>query len=214
MKSTSIALIVLVTCACNARAAEKGEIIPCTKSYSPAKPDYNFKADISHWGQEKIRYHFDKHDKVGNIYINPLPIFDTSKPAENNALYRLVNKLHRPLQTKPYVFRDLILFKPGGPINNELIEESERLLRQQKFASEASIVPVSKCGHKVDLEVITREVWTLLPALSFGTAGGKSEVSIGLHDSNFLGTGTRLWADYSHNPNRPGTLLQGDSICS
>lgn len=66
----------------------------------------------------------------------------------------------------------------------------------------------------MDLEVITKEVWTLLPEISIGTAGGKSQASIGVHDSNFLGTGTRVWADYSHNPDRNGTLLhyQNDNV--
>lgn len=207
MKSKYNILHIVVGCLACAHALADGETISCTKTYTPAKPGYDFRAHIGHWGQKKTRYAFTNKDKVGKVYINPLPIFDTGKSSEDNALYRLVDKLHKPLRTKPYVIRDLVLFKTGEPINNDLINESERLLRRQKFASEASILPVSKCGNQVDLEVITREVWTLLPEISFGTAGGKSEASIGVHDSNFLGTGTRVWMEYSHNPNRTGTLF-------
>lgn len=185
--------------------ADGGDVVPCTKVYTPATAGYDFTAAVDRWGQKKVRYKFNGHETVGRIYINSLPIFNTADPAENNALYRWINRIHPT--THPYVFRQLILFHEGGPINNHLIAESERILRQQKFSSDASILAVSDCNNVVDLEVITKEVWTLLPEVSAGTAGGKSQSALGLHDSNFLGTGSLITLSYAHNVDRNSILV-------
>lgn len=196
----------LVACLSAASAcANEGEKVACTHTYEPAAAGYDFTADIDRWGQKKVRYDFTGNEKVGHIYVNSLPIFNTADPAENNVLYRWINKIHP--KTHPWVFRDLILFKEGEPINNRFIAESERILRQQKYSSDASIRVVSMCDNVVDLEVITKEVWTLLPEVSAGTAGGKSQSSLGLHDSNFLGTGSLVTLSYSHNVDRDSVLV-------
>lgn len=199
-------LLLVLLFSVNALAKVHGDEVPCTSVYTPATAGYDFTAAIDHWGQEKIRYDFNGKEKVGHIYINSLPIFDTTNPAEDNFLYRWINEIHPG--THPYVIRDLILFKEGGPITNHSIAESERILRQQRFTSDASIRVVSDCHNVVDVEVITKEVWTLLPDVSLGTAGGKSEFSLGVHDSNFLGTGSLLTLRYSHSVDRNTVLTE------
>ncbi|HKI73826.1 MAG TPA: hypothetical protein VJ998_04250 [Pseudomonadales bacterium] len=202
---SKLVLILIATLTAAGALAEKGEEIPCTRTYHPADASYDFTAAIDRWGQKKVRYDFDGNETVGHIYINSLPIFDTGDPKEDNFLYRWINRIHP--KTHPYVFRQLILMKEGGPVNNHLIEESERILREQKFSSDASIRAVSDCNNVVDLEVITKEVWTLLPEVSAGTAGGKTQSSLGLHDSNFLGTGSLITLSYAHNIDRDSVLV-------
>lgn len=202
--SKHLILFLMTTAFAVSAFAEGGEKVPCTSTYKPADASWDFTADVDRWGQKESRYDFDGDETVGNIYINTLPIFNTNDPRENNALYRWINRIHP--DTHPYVFRDLVLMKEGGPVNNHLIKESERILREQKYSSDASIRAVSECNHVVDLEVITKEVWTLLPEISVGTAGGKTQSSLGLHDSNFLGTGSLVTVSYAHDVDRNSIL--------
>lgn len=200
-----IGVLMATAAAADDTSNSKGKEIGCHPDYTPAPPGYDFTADVDRWGQKKIRYDFSGEETVGKIHINSLPIFDTTDPKENNALYRWINRIHPP--THPWVFRELILFKEGGPINNHMVDESERILRKQKYASDASIRVVSKCGNTVDMEVITKEVWTLLPEFKLNTTGGKSSTAIGLNDSNFLGTGSLLALSYAHEVDRDRVLL-------
>ncbi len=52
--------------------------------------------------------------------------------------------------------------------------------------------PVRYADGKVDIKVITKDVWTLSPGVSFGRAGGSNSTSFNLQDSNFLGWGKTL----------------------
>jgi outer membrane protein assembly factor BamA len=45
---------------------------------------------------------------------------------------------------------------------------------------------------KVDIKVITKDVWTLSPGISFGRAGGSDTTNFDILDSNFLGWGKVL----------------------
>lgn len=54
----------------------------------------------------------------------------------------------------------------------------------------------------MDVEVVTREVWTLVPGFSFHSSGGDNSVEFGLRDSNAFGTGQRASAFYSSDTNR------------
>ncbi len=53
-------------------------------------------------------------------------------------------------------------------------------------------MPVRYADGKVDIKVITKDVWTLSPGVSFGRAGGSNSSNFNLQDSNFLGWGKTL----------------------
>ena len=54
------------------------------------------------------------HDYVtGEVRVVVQPIFDTSDPAEDRALFRWANRLH--VQTRHGTIRESILFRPGAP---------------------------------------------------------------------------------------------------
>ena len=143
---------------------------------------------------------------VGEIRVDTLNIFDPDDPKESNVFFRIANKLH--IRTRPGVIRRMLLFKSGEPVSVRLIEETERLLRSNRYLYDVSIRPVAYHDGVVDVEVKTRDTWSLLPGLGYGRAGGANSGGIGLTEENLLGTGTSLGVSRSSNVDRSGTEFQ------
>jgi hypothetical protein len=127
---------------------------------------------------------------IGEVRVVARDIFDPDDPGEDHRLFRLANHLHRT--TRAGVIERQLLFRPGDLFSPELIEESARLLRTHDYLYDVDIRPVPRGDGKVDVEVVTRDVWTLSGGASFGRAGGKNSTSFSLQDSNFLGTGKEV----------------------
>ncbi len=108
---------------------------------------------------------------IGEVHIVVGDVFDTSIEGEDGWLYRTANKLH--INTRPSVIRGQLLFRTGEPYRHRLVLETERNLRAEGYLYDAVIVPVAFDGTTVDLEVRTRDVWTLNPGISFSRKGGK-----------------------------------------
>lgn len=130
-------------------------------------------------------------------------MFDLSDPRENNALYRLANRLH--INTRPEVIRRLLLFESGEPLQVRVIEETERLLRTNRFLYDVVIQPTRYENGVVDIEVRTRDTWSLEPALSVGRAGGRNTGRLGLEEDNILGTGVSAGLLYRKDVDRSST---------
>ncbi len=114
-------------------------------------------------------------------------IFDEENPKEDGTLYKLVNRLH--IDTRPHVAANLILVRTGDVYQRRLLDESERLLREERYFSEATIRPLRYCGNEVDLVVEAHDVWTLNLAATFSRSGGKNTTRAKIEDGNFLGLG-------------------------
>lgn len=142
---------------------------------------------------------------VGTVEIIPLPIFNTSDPREDHRLYDFVNSLH--INTQPYVLNHQVLIASGQPFSVQRIEESERILRDNSYLQDAVIVPWRVCGNSVDMLVITRDLWTLLPKLSYSHTGGETEWGIEIEDTNIAGTGTQLTFSYQSEAERNTTSI-------
>lgn len=127
---------------------------------------------------------------IGEIIIKRANIFDLSNPDENIALFRLANRLH--IMTRESVIRNLLLFKTGDIFSQQLMEESERILKGSNFIFDAKIFPVSYKKNVVDIEVDTRDVWTLKGSINFSREGGSNSLSADVHESNLLGYGKDL----------------------
>ena len=127
---------------------------------------------------------------IGEVRVVAKDIFDADNPGEDRKLFRLANRLHRTTRTG--VVERQLLFKPGDVFSPELIDESARLLRANDYLYDVDIRPVLRDDGKVDVEVTTRDVWTLQGGASFGRAGGRNSTSFSVDDSNFLGTGKEV----------------------
>ena len=95
---------------------------------------------------------------VRKIHVVTQNIFDPAKPGEDKALFRLANRFH--FVTRPEVIERQVLLKPGDVYSPEEAAESERILRQNRYLYDAQIHPVPVGDGQVDLNVITRDVWT------------------------------------------------------
>jgi hypothetical protein len=127
---------------------------------------------------------------IGRIEVDNQDVFDPRDPREDKALFRLTNRLH--IETRPELILRQLLFKPGDAYSTRLIEESERILRDERFLYDADIVPTRYADGRVDLRVTTRDVWSLNPGLSFGRRGGKSTFGIEIEELNLLGRGVAI----------------------
>jgi hypothetical protein len=143
---------------------------------------------------------------VGEIHVVTQSIFDLTKPGEDRWVFRLADRLHRT--TRPEVIERQILLHPGDPYSAEAVQESERILRANRYLYDADIRPIPASDGKIDLEVTTRDVWTLRAGVSFNRAGGENSTDFSLQDANFLGTGKDLTLWRNSNVDRTSTLFR------
>jgi len=137
---------------------------------------------------------------VGEIKFRKLNVFDLSNEEENNGLYRLANRLH--IVTKDRVIRGQLLFKPGKQYDERLIEETERILRQNPYLYDANIETTLREDGVVDVVVVTKDVWTLGPDLSLSRKGGENKSQFGIEEKNLFGLGQTIRINHEENVDR------------
>ena len=143
---------------------------------------------------------------IGDIVLDKANVFDLNDPAENNAFYRLANLIH--VVTKDKVIRKQLLFKSGDTYSKRVADESERVLRKNQYLFDAKITPVHYENGVVDLSVATRDLWSLQPELSLSRKGGENSTTIGLDESNLLGSGTRVRFLRDEDVDRDQTIFE------
>lgn len=143
---------------------------------------------------------------IGEVRIVNDNIFDLNDPKENNFLFRLANKLH--IRTRKSVIQRSLLFHSGEPLSVRLIEESERLLRAYQYIYDVNIRPIAWHDGIVDIEVETRDTWTLQPGFQFSRSGGSNSTGLSVKEQNLLGTGITLGYAQSSDVDRKGTEFQ------
>ena len=127
---------------------------------------------------------------IGDIVLEKHNIFDLDNPDENKWLYRWANRLH--VVTRDDVIRKQLLIKEGEPFSARLLEESERVLRQNDYLWDVSLDVVEVEDGKAKINVMTRDVWTFLPDISVSRSGGENRTKFGIEDTNLLGRGQTL----------------------
>jgi len=200
-KIAPVAALVLLTTfsAPPSLAAADGELLPSITSRNDREISLR-PADVP--PDEELE---TSQAKIGAVIIDVREIFDTSQPEENTALFRLANRLH--IDTRESTIRSQLLFAPGAMYSHRLLEESERILRRERYLYDARIYPVAYHEGVVDVAVTTRDVWTLNPGVSFGRSGGKNSGGVELEELNFLGFGTQLQVGFKSNVDRDSTAL-------
>ena len=142
---------------------------------------------------------------IGSVDIDIRNIFDESDPRERNGLFRLANHLH--LRTKRSTIKAQLLFEPGQKYSARVVAETERALRLLPYIYDARIVPLRYADGKVDLRVLTKDVWTLSPGISFARAGGSNDSHFNLQDTNFLGLGKTLQISHGSTVDRTSDTI-------
>ncbi len=144
--------------------------------------------------------------RIGKIIIDNRNIFDPADPLEDRWLYRMANSLH--IRTRPQVIESQLLFAEGAEYSKQSAEETERILRANRYIGDASIEPVHYENGVVDLAVKTTDVWSLSGAVAFGRHGGVNSGGFGLKEYNLLGTGTYVAAKYRSDIDRSNTIFE------
>ena len=142
---------------------------------------------------------------IGEILIEPQPIFDAEEADDDARAFRAANRLHA--QTRPETIASQLLFHTGDRYSGDRLAETERILRKDRYLYDARIVPVAYRNGQVDVRVSTRDVWTLNPGVSFGRSGGVNSSSVEIEEMNLLGTGRQLSLGYSMDHDRSATAL-------
>lgn len=146
--------------------------------------------------------------RITKITLKQLNVFDTSLPEEDNFLFRFANHAH--ITTEPEVILSTLLFSQGSKYEIKELEESERLLRQQNYLYDARIYAEETCEDEIHVTVVTRDLWTLLPDISFSRSGGENSSRLGFRETNLLGYGKRLSFTATEDKDRTGYLFVYD----
>lgn len=145
-----------------------------------------------------------RHASIGHIDIQVDDVFETNQHL--SAPYRLANSLH--ISTRKSTIESQLLFATGAPFSRHQLDETERLLRGQRYLNEARITPVRyNDDNTVDVAVRVHDVWTLSPGLSFGRRGGANHTRAEFEDTNFLGLGKHLSLSRASNVDRTSWQL-------
>ena len=139
---------------------------------------------------------------VASIRIIRQEIFNTDDAAENKPLFRLANRWH--VTTRQRAIRTLLLFSDGDTVDASRLAESERALRAKRFLYDARVIANRVCGRKVDIVVVTRDVWSLLPTASITRTGGENEFDLGVSEHNVFGSGTGVDMELFRTLDRSG----------
>jgi len=136
----------------------------------------------------------------GTIRVEPRDIYDVEE--QPGLFYELVNFLNVTVRDEVVQKEVDALFVPGDPFDPKLLDELERNLRALPFIGHASVEPIYREDGKVDVDVKTRDRFTLRAGIGFGSFGGAQKFRATLAEEDFFGTGKRVQTTYKTDPDR------------
>jgi outer membrane protein assembly factor BamA len=146
--------------------------------------------------------------RIGAIAIRVRDVFDATQPGENRRFFRAANRLH--IDTRERVIARQLLFRSGDRFDRRVLDETERLLRADRYLYDATIEVAAMQGNTVDLVVTTRDVWTLNLVAGVGRSGGVNTSHFEVKEDNLFGTGKGLLLSREVGIDRTATELRYD----
>jgi hypothetical protein len=138
---------------------------------------------------------------IRGVQVQRRDIFD---PNERSWLARLANGLH--VKTRFAVIRRELLFQVGQPYDSALVAESERNLRGLGLFRQVRIDSV-RTPAGLMLRVLTKDGWSTSVDWRFRSTGGEAAFTIGLVETNLLGTASAAAIRYKKDPDRSSVGL-------
>ena len=127
--------------------------------------------------------------KINIVTLDPFgqSITDTTQMPRNWG-ERTGNKLH--LKTKKIAIYNLLLFKRNTPYDTYKVQESERLIRSQRYVSAVKVTNkvAGVASDSVDVTIRVLDSWSTIPKFSISS----SRVSVGVKEKDFFGSGQQL----------------------
>lgn len=108
-------------------------------------------------------------------------VSDTTKMPKNWG-ERTGNRLH--LKTKKIAIYNLLLFKRNSVYNSYKVQESERLIRSQKYVTAVRVTNklVGVASDSVDVTIRVLDSWSTIPKFAISS----NQVSVGFKEKDFL----------------------------
>ena len=142
---------------------------------------------------------------IGVVEILSREVFD-ERVDGLSAPFRLGNTVH--VRTRDRVVARELLFATGDPLDQELVEQTERNLRALPFLRDARIeiteVDVDQDGHpdRVDVRVTTWDRWSLAPRFDLSQVEDHTIWEIGASEKNLFGWGKAVTVSHRVNLDR------------
>ena len=138
---------------------------------------------------------------IRGVQLQRRDIFD---PNERSWFARMANSLH--IVTQPAVIRRELLFRPGQLYDSASVAESQRNLRAMGIFRRVQIDSV-RTPTGLMLRVVTKDGWSTQADWRFRSTGGQVAFTIGLVESNLLGTASSAAVRYRKDPDRSTVVL-------
>ncbi len=112
-----------------------------------------------------------------------------------------MNNLH--INTREYVIRNELLFSEGESFRPDLLDETERNLRELGFLNQIRVTAVDTTADgRVNVRVEVRDSWSLKTNLTYSrSASGDTRWNISLSEVNFLGHALTMGAGIGADEN-------------
>ena len=127
--------------------------------------------------------------KITIVTLDPFgfSISDTTQMPKNWG-ERTGNRLH--LKTKKIAIYNLLLFKKNTPYDTYKVQESERLIRSQKYVTAVRITNqvTGFASDSVDVTIRVLDSWSTIPKFAISS----NQVSFGIKEKDFFGSGQQL----------------------
>jgi len=140
---------------------------------------------------------------VDSLEFVILDAFDDAKThtKADRVAYGILNSIH--IKTRESVVRRYMIFQKGDTITNDMMVETERLLRRENYISDAELIRVPLPDGRNLVRVQTSDQWTLSVPVSLSNPSGQEwEYQVGILESNLLGYGQALGFYYAHTQER------------
>lgn len=149
----------------------------------PRKKDNQiFPIDSANYNGKIIR-------KINIVTLDPFghSLTDTTQVPKNWG-ERMGNRLH--LKTKRIAITNLLLFKRNTAYDSYKVQESERLIRAQRYVTAVRITNevVGATADSVDVTIRVLDSWSTIPRFSISS----NQVSVGFKEKDFFGSGQQL----------------------
>ncbi len=127
--------------------------------------------------------------RIERVVINRINVFDSTK-YKWEFVEKIANALH--ITTKEYLVIDELMFKVDDDINDEVLYETERNLRNTGLFSSVKIEYEIEDDFNATVYVTTQDKWTTQPSLLIGFGGENKTYGGRFEETNLIGTGTLL----------------------
>jgi hypothetical protein len=135
---------------------------------------------------------------IGRVVVNTRDVFGLEEA--KTFLHSGANALH--VVTRESTVRRLLIFAEGDAYDPAVLAEGERSLRALGLFRSVSIVAGEIHDGVVDVEVNTRDAWTVKIDLSGGSTGGAMHGGIAVGERNVLGLGAEVELAFAKDQDR------------